>query len=252
MNMRPTRKCLIYASFLLTFIACDKPTSERIDDIYALKMNPTAENIATLRTFIEDASVDVRVTALNSLITLGVEDADQLAVSALEDEDAFVRATAAKLIGDMENPALSGFLIGRLERDPDPLVRKRACQGLLLSAGDDAGAAMVRALRDPDPQVRLAAIRGAKELAPGEGSERLIELLGQDPGWEIRVQAASALALTGDPAAGDALRAALEDPVEFVRGGAAKALQDYRPVYPDPEPVEPVSVPPSPDAEDAN
>ena len=82
MNMRPTRKCLIYASFLLTFIACDKPTSERIDDIYALKMNPTAENIATLRTFIEDASVDVRVTALNSLITLKVEDADQLAVSA--------------------------------------------------------------------------------------------------------------------------------------------------------------------------
>jgi len=211
------------------FFGCDDSTTEKIAEIYELKMNPSPENLATLRQLLDEKDRDLRVTALNSLVTLGVDDAADLAVSALSDEDAFVRATAAKLIGDQEDPSLSGFLARTLREDPDALVRKRACQALARVAGDEAGPALIAALRDPDSLVRLEAIKGAKRIAPGQGSERLAELLADDPMWEVRVRAASALGVCGDPAAGDALRTALEDPVEFVRAAAAKALEEYRP-----------------------
>ncbi len=214
---------------VLIFLGCSDTKTEKIAAIYELKMNPSPENIATLRELLEEQDRDLRVTALNSLVTLGVEDAAELAVAALKDEDPFVRATAAKLVGDQEDPALTGFLTRALRADPDPLVRRRACQALARVAGDDAGPALIAALRDPDSQVRLEAIKGAKAIAPGQGSERLAELLGEDPSWEVRVRAASALGLCGDPAAGEALRAALDDPVEFVRAAAAKALEQYRP-----------------------
>jgi HEAT repeat protein len=219
------------------FVGCDDSTTEKIAEIYELKMNPSPENLATLRQLLDEKDRDLRVTALNSLVTLGVDDAAELAVAALNDEDAFVRATAAKLIGDQEDPNLSGFLARVLREDPHALVRRRACQALARGAGDEAGPALIAALRDPDSLVRLEAIKGAKKIAPGQGSVRLVELLTDDPMWEVRVRAASALGECGDPAAGEALAAALEDPVEFVRAAAAKALQEYRPDPPAPAAV---------------
>jgi len=224
--------------------ACGKPTAERIADVYALKMDPTPENIAELRLLLGEENVDIRVTALNSIVTLGVDDAADLAVDALKDEAAFVRATAAKLLGDREDPGLSGFLATVVREDPDPLVRKRACRALARCGGDEAGPALLAALRDPDPQVRLEAIRGAKDQVPGQGTERLVELLADDPMWEVRVQAASALSHSGDPEAGKALRAALEDPTEFVRSAAAKALVSFKPA--------PIAVPDTGQDKDSN
>ena len=81
---------------VVSMVGCEKPVSEQIDDIYQLKMDPTPANIAQLRDLLETSSPDVRVTALNSLVTLDVEDAAELAVTALEDDDAFVRATASR------------------------------------------------------------------------------------------------------------------------------------------------------------
>jgi HEAT repeat protein len=233
------RKGIILLPVLATglfFFGCEEPTSERIAEIYQLRMNPTPENLATLRGLLDEEDRDLRVTALNSIVTLGVDDAADLAVAALNDEDAFVRATAAKLVGDQDDPALSGFLARVLREDPDALVRKRACQALARIAGDEAGPALIAALRDPDSRVRLEAIKGAKRIAPGQGSARLVELLADDPMWEVRVRAASALSLAGDPAAGEALEAALSDPVEFVRAAASKALTDFKP-EPSPRPA---------------
>lgn len=223
---------------LLSMASCERSTSEKIDDIYKLKFDPTPRNIEALRDLLKHEDADLRVTAMNCLVTLDLEDSKEIAVAALEDNDAFIRATAAKLIGDMEDPAMAGFLIRHLKSDPDALVRRRACQGLIRSAGEGVATALVEALRDPDPQVRLEAIRGVKKLAPGQGTPRLIELLAQDPMWEIRVQAASALGLSGDPLAQQALESALQDQVEFVRAAAAKALRDFVIRSPDPVPDE--------------
>lgn len=211
------------------FFGCEKPTSEKIAEIYQLQMDPTPENLATLHEFLDAKDRDLRVTALSAIVALGVDDAAELAVAALNDEDAFVRATAAKLVGDQDDPALSGFLARVLREDPDALVRKRACQALARIGGDEAAPALITALRDPDSLVRLEAIKGARRVAPGQGSARLAELLADDPMWEVRVRAASALSLCGDSAAGEALQVALSDPIEFVRAAAAKALADFRP-----------------------
>jgi len=226
------------------FLGCADSTDERIAEIYELGMDPTPENLATLRELLTEKDRDLRVTALHSLVTLGVDDAADMAVAALNDEDAFVRAIAAKLVGDQEDPALSGFLARVLREDSDAMVRKRACQALARSGGDEAGPALIAALRDPDSEVRLEAVKGSKKIVPGQGSARLAELLAQDPRWEVRVQAASALGLCGDPAAGEALRTALSDPIEFVRAAAARALEVYRP--------EPTPPPRPGDEEEAN
>ncbi|MEE8412317.1 MAG: HEAT repeat domain-containing protein [Acidobacteriota bacterium] len=211
------------------FFGCEEPTSEKIAEIYQLQMDPTPKNLATLHELLDAKDRDLRVTALSAIVTLGVDDAAGLTVAALNDEDAFVRATAAKLIGDQDDPALSGFLARVLREDPDALVRRRACQALARIGGDEAAPALITALRDPDSLVRLEAIKGARRVAPGQGSARLAELLADDPMWEVRVRAASALGLCGDPAAAEALQVALSDPIEFVRAAAAKALADFRP-----------------------
>ena len=62
--------------------------------------------------------------------------------------------------------------------------------------------------------------------AVGEGVERLIGLLANDPAWEIRVQAAAALGRAPAESARPALLAAIEDPVEFVRTAASKSLEE--------------------------
>ena len=136
MNMQikaQSRHGWLFGVALLGFLAvaaCDKSTSEKIGDIYQLKLDPTPENIETLRGLLDDKNADLRVTALSCLVTLEVDDAAELAVAGLEDGNAFVRATAAKLVGDLEDSSLAGFLIRRLKTDPDPLVRRRACQAM--------------------------------------------------------------------------------------------------------------------------
>ena len=224
---------------LLVVVGCGGSSSDRIDSIYELKKDPNPANIEQLRGFLDSKDADVRVTAVNALVTLGVDDAPQLAVDGLSDEDDFVRATSAKLVGDLDDANLSGHLVERLRSDRSALVRKRAAQALERIGGDDAGPALVRALEDPDEDVRLAAIRGVRSLAPGEGVDRLVEILRDDPTWEVRVQAASALGKSWRPEAREALETAREDDVEFVRIAAEKALGEMPP--PPPEPEEPAT-----------
>jgi HEAT repeat protein len=78
--------------------------------------------------------------------------------------------------------------------------------------------------------VRLAATRGLRELDPGFAKPELARLLLEDPQYEIRVQAARALGLTGDPEIRSLLESALEDPNEFVRAAAANALRTHEAV----------------------
>ena len=69
-----------------------------------------------------DPQVDLRLAVLTAMAHLRQPRLDYL-VSALEDEDAMVRWTAARLLGHLQpgHPALQ-----QAARDPDPLVRQRA------------------------------------------------------------------------------------------------------------------------------
>jgi HEAT repeat protein len=174
---------------------------------------------------LDDADRDVRATALSALVTVGVSDGQALARAGLGDADGFVRATAAKLLGDLRNESDTALLVERLAEDRDPVVRRRAAESLASIGGEAAVVGLVQGLSDPIEQVRLAAVRGVRELDPAFATADLARLVLEDPMYEIRVQAARGLGTTGDPEVLKILENALEDPNEFVRAAAANAIR---------------------------
>ena len=227
---------LVGLSILAPLSGCTKSKGERISAIYELKADPTPQNVDRLRRLAADPDRDIRATALNALVSVRSDGAAELARKALGDEDGFVRATAAKLLADLGDPADAGILASRLREDPDPVVRRRAAEALTRLGGDPANetavAALADGLRDPIEDVRLAAAQGIRELDPGYAVAELARLLLEDPNHDVRVQAAGALGESGDPEAQPVLEAALADPNEFVRAAAANALRVHRTVVP--------------------
>ena len=67
----------------LGLAGCAENTEERIDEVYAAKAEPSAENMERIRGFLDDPDRDVRATAINALISLQVPDAAELAPSGL-------------------------------------------------------------------------------------------------------------------------------------------------------------------------
>jgi len=209
----------------LLALHCGTRPEERRLSIYDLKSEPTEENVQRIRELFDDTDRDVRATALNALVGLGLEDSDELALAALDDPDGFVRATGAKLLGDLGNTDHVEALATVLIADPDPVARQRAAESLEGLGGEAAVRALAQGLGDPMESVRRAALRGITALDPGHAPDDLARLLREDAVWEVRAEAAHALGLTGDPAVVEALEAALGDPNEFVRSAVANALR---------------------------
>lgn len=193
--------------------------------IYDLSRDPTPAAIAEIRGYLDAEAPKERAAAMFKLVDLGVPDSLDLALAGLEDPDGFVRATAATLLGELRADQAVEILARHLLEDPDPVVRQRAAESLAEIGGDAATSALVRALEDPLGNVRLAAVRGVTELDPGRGFDSLLQLLAEDPDWEVRAQAAAGLGRAGNPAAAPALRTALGDRNEFVRAAAQNALR---------------------------
>jgi HEAT repeat protein len=214
----------------LALAGCTEGTEERIDTIYAAKAEPSAENIERIRQFLEDPDRDVRATAVNSLIGLEVPDAADLAVAALRDPDGFVRSIAAMRLGEVGDSSHALLLVELLSSDPDKIVRQRSAESLAMLGGEASLKGLVAGLADPLDNVRLASARGVRALDPGAAIPQLSRMLLEDPTWEIRVQAATALGSTGDPNVVAVLESALEDDNEFVRSAASNALRVHRAV----------------------
>jgi HEAT repeat protein len=172
-----------------------------------------------------DPDRDVRATALNALVGLGVDDAAALSLAALDDDDGFVRATAAKLLGDLDDVAFAEPLARQLTSDSDASARQRAAESLERIGGDVALAGLIRGLGDPMERVRMASVKGVSELGADRARPELARLLREDVVWEIRAEAAHALGITGHPEALAELEAAREDPNEFVRSAVANAIR---------------------------
>jgi HEAT repeat protein len=221
---------LLAAAAILGSAHCGQDTKARIAAIYEAKADPTDENLLMIREMLEDPDHDVRATALNALVGLGVADSAELALDGLRDEHFFVRSIAAKLLADLGDPAHVEVLLERLERDADPLVRQRSAEALERLGGEAAIRGLVLGLGDPMQQVRLAAARGIRALDPTAATTELARLALEDPIWEIRVQAVSALGATGDPSIRPVLEKCLEDPHESVRGAAANSLRIHEAV----------------------
>jgi len=224
---RRARRRAVFLALTLCLLTlhCEPGSDERRAVIYTLKAEPTEEHLLEIRDLLSDTDRDVRATALNALVGLGVPDAADLAVRGLDDPDGFVRATAAKLVADVGDPGLADVLVGPLLEDPDPIARQRAAEALARFGGPAALDALNRALADPMERVRRAAVSGLIDLDPAHAVDELARLLREDPAWEIRAQAAHALGLTGDPAVLPDLEAGLGDANEFVRSAVTNAIK---------------------------
>jgi len=210
---------------ILWSTGCSQTADERRASIYELQADPTEENRTRIRALLEDEDRDVRATALNALVSLDASDAAQLVLASLDDEDGFVRSMAAKLLGDLGDPGHVEALSKRLEGDPDVWVRRRAAEALTELGGPGAAKGLGRGLQDPMEAVRLASVTGVRKLDPRAFKAELAAMLLEDPAWEIRVQAARALALAGDPQFRPVIESSLTDENEFVRSAAANALK---------------------------
>lgn len=213
------------AALCLLNVACSRSAEERRAAVHELQAKPTERNLRRLRELLGDSDRDVRATALHALGECGEPDAAELALQALRDDDEFVRATAARLLGSVGRPEHAVKLAHSLLEDAEPRVRQHAAESLGLLGGESAVQALLVGLEDPMQQVRLAAVQGLRRLDPGSAAAVLSRRVVEDPAWEVRVQAAQALAESEDPQVLNSLQAALEDPNEHVRAAAAAALR---------------------------
>jgi len=219
-----TVRCLS-AALLALATSCPSSVEDRRERIYALKAEPTAENVARIRTRLDDDNAAVRATALHALVDLEVADASDLAIRALSDSDGFVRKTAAHQLAKLVDPAAAPALGERVVEDEDPGVRKEAAAALGAIGNADAVDHLVIALEDPMGEVRLEATKGLAGRVPEAAVDALVSMVLQDPEWEIRVQAAMALGRSGREDVVPILQEAANDPNELVRAAVIEALE---------------------------
>lgn len=172
-------------------------------------------------------------------------------VAALQDRNAWRRATAAYRLGDMACPEATADVLPLLD-DREVDVRAAAARSLGRLAAPEAAEPLVHALVERTVPRALAfravldlgpaALPALRELArgedPGERAEA-VELLGwlgdaaddaivieavADPSAEVRAKAAAALGRLAAADGADALTHALDDRIYFVRLHAARAL----------------------------
>jgi len=218
---------LLRAASLIGLVAlfhCGQTAEQRRGSIYDLRADPTEDHVRRIREYLSDPHPDVRATALNTLVGLRVPDSETLALDGLRDPDGFVRAIAAKRVGDLDRPELGDALVPVLMEDPDPQARRVAAESLERLGADPYVGALIRAMDDPIEGVRLAAVKAVRAADPSPARAALARLLLEDPSWEVRVQAAGALGQAGDVEMAPALEAALADEHELVRAAAANAL----------------------------
>ena len=95
----------------------------------------------------------------------------ELLVQATSSEEPFLRATAVRALGRLENPELADEIIAALH-DPIPAVRLEAtyalAQSYFGSQGDDAFEALSEMMDDPDAAIRGEAARSLGRLRLGE------------------------------------------------------------------------------------
>ncbi|MCP3103701.1 HEAT repeat domain-containing protein [Myxococcus sp. K15C18031901] len=153
-----------------------------------------ALDLATVRLLDEDVAVRREAAARVDASLLSGRYALRQAL--LSDEDAEVRATAARQLGAARDTRFIPGLIDALA-DPMPLVRDRVWRALARLGAREVLPHAARAVRDEAVWwVRRAAVRASATLAGADALGLLMRAL-EDPFWRVRHAAVQALALLG-------------------------------------------------------
>ncbi|MES2123494.1 MAG: M56 family metallopeptidase [Gemmatimonadota bacterium] len=147
-------------------------------------------------------------------------------IGRLKDDDAQVRAAAARSLGRLEDPrAVPGLIVSL--KDDNAKVRAAAADALAQFEDPRAIAPLVALLSDADSDVRQQALDALGNFEKGVPSAPVVRLL-DDPDADIRHEAAHLLARLGDRAAGPALAKLVKDPSVDVRQAAIDALGEMQ------------------------
>lgn len=150
---------------------------------------------ATVRLLDEDVTVRREAAGAVDLVVLAGRYALRQAL--LTDEDAEVRAIAARRLGDARDARFAPALLEALD-DSMPLVRDRAWRALARSGAESLMPRASRAVREePVWWVRRAAVRAAASVMGAGAVEVLLAAL-EDPFWRVRHAAVQALAWLGE------------------------------------------------------
>jgi HEAT repeat protein len=161
--------------------------------------------------------------------TFGIGHTDKLSemLTRLRAEDPGLRRDAAIGLGRLHDAAAVPALIAAL-RDRSPRVAEEAAEALGLIGDRAAVPPLVDALRHPDSSARVGAVKGLGSLRDSFSTGPLVAVLGGDPNWLCRREAAVALGDIGDPDAASALIGALDDNDTYNRTFAVEALGKLR------------------------
>lgn len=171
---------------------------------------------------LEDPDMEVRLSAVEAALQLGVRDAGPLVVGWLNDPERRLRLAAAELLRAAPTPRATAAL-GRVLGDPDAGVRAAAAAALAASGDKAASMPLLGHLDDSAPEVRKALVTALARLGDRRAVVPLIGKI-QDARPEVRRAVALALGELGDPRASSALVLALRDNDESVRIAALSAL----------------------------
>lgn len=154
---------------VLSGLEPDSDWSVRAALAEALGFVSTPLAAARVRPMLEDVDARVVPAALASLVKLKASDAAEVLTSRLTHTDFMVRATAARLLGEMKATGAQPALVAAYQvakRDPTYVARAAALTALTRLGLDASRDSLMDALRDSDWAVRVRAVQLLKELDP--------------------------------------------------------------------------------------
>jgi HEAT repeat protein len=183
---------------------------------------PASSGARLARVALVDSDVEVRLSALDTCLALGLPGLGELLVPWLTDGERRLRLAAAE--GLSESPTARALpALGRALADADAPVRSAAASALGKSAAPEAVLALLGHMDDSAPEVRQSVALALGELADARAVVPLIGKI-QDPRPTVREAVADALAQLADARATSALVLALHDSDDAVKIAALRAL----------------------------
>ncbi len=145
--------------------------------------------------------------------------------TALRDDDAEIRATAAQALGEIEDPSAVAVLAEAHQGDEAARVRAQAAWALGMIESDAGVPALTAAMSDTEARVRSQAAWALGMIESAVAADVLGSALQADDSADVRQQAAWALGMIEDDGAVSALGNAVQNDTEAdVRSQAAWAL----------------------------
>jgi len=216
----------------LTKLQKDENVDVRIAGVQALQEFTDFNALQTLIQALDDNNRMVRKTAedvLDASIvryrSLKNPDVTHAFELALKDNNRGVRKVAARILGDLKDPASVSSLVQALN-DVDYEVRQVANDSLLKINDNRAIGALVAGLKQDSPEVRTEVVDVLSQYKDKSTIEPLLNSL-KDVNAEVRIASIKALAGIKDASVITPLTNSLQDSQASVRVAAAAALVNF-------------------------